>query len=185
MKKIFVKCVGKHERLTLGKKYMAYSHENPLRPLTENEWLNMTQEDLLVVIADNDVKISFAKWRFVRADKEIESAMFESTLGQIDELEKEFEMNVRELKEQKPALFCSDSNAIKVDDVIKPNHYKSGDMDVIAFCQYHDLPFDIGNIVKYVVRAGKKANNSELQDLNKAMEYLKRRIAFVEKQEKR
>ena len=39
--------------------------------------------------------------------------------------------------------------------------------------------FDLGNVIKYVTRAGKKENNSELQDLNKAMEYLKRRIEFI------
>lgn len=68
---------------------------------------------------------------------------------------------------------------LKDDDVIKPSHYKAGEFDVIAFCQKHNLSFDIGNVIKYVTRAGKKKDNSELQDLNKAMEYLKRRIEFV------
>ena len=65
------------------------------------------------------------------------------------------------------------------EDVIKPSHYKAGEFDVIAFCQKHNLNFDVGNVIKYVTRAGKKKDNSELQDLNKAMEYLKRRIEFV------
>lgn len=65
------------------------------------------------------------------------------------------------------------------DNVIKPSHYKAGEFDVIAFCQKHNLNFDAGNVIKYVTRAGKKKDNSELQDLNKAMEYLKRRIEFV------
>lgn len=66
-------------------------------------------------------------------------------------------------------------------NVIKPRHYQAGNFDVITFCQKHNLSFDVGNIIKYVTRAGKKEGNSELQDLNKAMEYLKRRIEFVEK----
>ena len=70
------------------------------------------------------------------------------------------------------------------DNAIKPSHYKAGEFDVIAFCQYHDLSFDIGNVIKYVTRTGKKANNSELQDLTKAMEYLKRRIEYIKKVEK-
>ena len=166
MEQVVVKCISNHMNknlLTEGKDYKAYSHNNPCNPLTEKEWLDLTQKDLLVIVADNGDKISFAKWRFIRVHEQIiEGAKFELTLGQIDELEDEFEEN----------------------NVIKPNHYKSGNMDVIAFCQHHDLPFDVGNIIKYVTRAGKKAGNSELQDLNKAMEYLKRRIAFVEKQEK-
>ena len=67
----------------------------------------------------------------------------------------------------------------KEENVIKPSHYKAGEFDVIAFCQLHNINFDLGNVIKYVTRAGKKENNSELQDLNKAMEYLKRRIEFI------
>ena len=66
----------------------------------------------------------------------------------------------------------------KEENAIKPSHYKAGEFDVIAFCQLHNINFDLGNVIKYVTRAGKKENNSELQDLNKAMEYLKRRIEF-------
>ena len=67
----------------------------------------------------------------------------------------------------------------KEENAIKPSHYKAGEFDVIAFCQFHNINFDLGNVIKYVTRAGKKENNSELQDLNKAMEYLKRRIEFI------
>ena len=67
----------------------------------------------------------------------------------------------------------------KEENAIKPSHYKAGEFDVIAFCQLHNINFDLGNVIKYVIRAGKKENNSELQDLNKAMEYLKRRIEFI------
>ena len=67
----------------------------------------------------------------------------------------------------------------KEENAIKPSHYKAGEFDVIAFCQLHNINFDLGNVIKYVTRAGKKENNSELQDLNKAMEYLKGRIEFI------
>ena len=62
---------------------------------------------------------------------------------------------------------------------IKPDYYKAGEMDVIAFCQYHDIPFDLGNVIKYVTRAGKKYPEKELEDLMKAHEYLERRIQYV------
>ena len=47
MDKIIVKCISSSSRLTLGKEYTAYSHNRPCSLLTEDEWLNMTQEDLL------------------------------------------------------------------------------------------------------------------------------------------
>ena len=35
-------------------------------------------------------------------------------------------------------------------DAIKPSHYKAGEFDVIAFCQLHNINFDLGNVIKYV-----------------------------------
>ena len=62
---------------------------------------------------------------------------------------------------------------------IKPSHYKAGEFDVISFCQIHNINFELGNVIKYVTRAGKKENNSELQDLFKAREFLNRRIKYL------
>jgi len=56
----------------------------------------------------------------------------------------------------------------------KPDYYKSGKFDTIAFCQYHGLGFCEGNIIKYLVRAGKKG--SRMHDLLKATEYLNRLV---------
>jgi hypothetical protein len=66
-------------------------------------------------------------------------------------------------------------------DVIKPTHYKAGKGDVIEFLQNHEVNFSRGNVVKYVVRAGKKDPGTELEDLLKAREYLEREINFVKK----
>ena len=72
------------------------------------------------------------------------------------------------------------NKSMQVDNkVIKPNHYKAGEFDVISFCQIHDINFELGNVIKYVTRAGRKENNSELQDLFKAREFLNRRIKYL------
>jgi hypothetical protein len=62
---------------------------------------------------------------------------------------------------------------------MKPDYYKAGKLDVIAFCQHHNLGFAEGNIIKYVTRAGKKTENP-LEDLKKAKEYLERLIQSEE-----
>lgn len=61
---------------------------------------------------------------------------------------------------------------------IRPDYYTKGDIqfDVISFCNYHQLSFIEGNIIKYIVRAGKKDN--KYIDLLKAKEYLDRLIEF-------
>jgi len=56
----------------------------------------------------------------------------------------------------------------------KPDYYRSGKFDTIDFCQHHELGFCEGNIIKYLVRAGKK--DSRMHDLLKAKEYLNRLI---------
>lgn len=57
-------------------------------------------------------------------------------------------------------------------------HYEAtGDYDLIDVIQDYKLNFNRGNIVKYVVRAGKK--DDELQDLYKAKDYIEREIAYI------
>lgn len=57
---------------------------------------------------------------------------------------------------------------------IKPDHYKAGEFDVIAFCQHQGLDFCTGNIIKYLTRAGRKDATKTLEDIEKAQEYLNR-----------
>lgn len=56
---------------------------------------------------------------------------------------------------------------------IKPNYYHKGKTDTIQFAIENELDFLQGNVVKYVVRYKEK---NGMEDLNKAMEYLKRII---------
>jgi len=50
--------------------------------------------------------------------------------------------------------------------------------DVIDICTDYNLNFNRGNILKYIVRAGKK--DDELQDLHKALDYLLREVEHLE-----
>jgi hypothetical protein len=48
------------------------------------------------------------------------------------------------------------------------------DYDVIDIAKDYDLNFNRGNVLKYVIRAGKK--DDEIRDLEKAKDYLEREI---------
>lgn len=63
-----------------------------------------------------------------------------------------------------------------------PSHYggKDNPYEAIRVIEAWNLGFCLGNTVKYISRAGKKNDNSELQDLKKAKWYLDRRIAQIE-----
>jgi len=60
-----------------------------------------------------------------------------------------------------------------------------GEFDVIDFAQQFNINYCRGAIIKYLVRAGKKENNPELQDLRKAMDYLEREIEFAERKQRK
>lgn len=67
------------------------------------------------------------------------------------------------------------SPSIKLDLVNHPPHYKAGGIETIDFIEAKDLNYRLGNVVKYVSRCGKK-DTDPVQDLEKAMFYLKREI---------
>lgn len=59
-----------------------------------------------------------------------------------------------------------------------PIHYDSGlDYDLIDIASHYQLNFFRFNVLKYICRAGKKHN--ELQDLEKAVDYLQREIKNI------
>ena len=57
-----------------------------------------------------------------------------------------------------------------------PPHYADGKIEVIDFIEDKKLNFNLGNVVKYVARAGKKDKSKEIEDLKKALWYLQREI---------
>lgn len=65
---------------------------------------------------------------------------------------------------------------IMPDPVNHPAHYTDGGIEVIDFIEAKLLGYHLGNVVKYICRAGKKGTNMGLQDLQKARWYLDRAI---------
>lgn len=61
-----------------------------------------------------------------------------------------------------------------------PQHYGGSDntFEAIKVIEAWDLDFHLGNVVKYISRAGKKDN--EIEDLKKAKFYLERKIKLLE-----
>ena len=54
-----------------------------------------------------------------------------------------------------------------------PSHYNKG-IETIDYIESWNMDFNIGNVIKYVTRAGHKDN--KLEDLEKAKWYLEREI---------
>lgn len=72
---------------------------------------------------------------------------------------------------------------VMVDRVNHPSHYADSRIEVIDYIEDKNLGFCLGNAVKYISRAGKKQDYKDqdqkektIEDLEKAIWYLKRRI---------
>ena len=63
-----------------------------------------------------------------------------------------------------------------------PTHYQ-GTIQPIDLINAQNLNFNLGNVVKYVCRAGKKQGENVLSDLDKAKNYINYEIERIKKNE--
>lgn len=66
------------------------------------------------------------------------------------------------------------------EQVNKPRHYTAGGVETIDFIEAKQLGYHLGNVVKYISRAGIKSHNP-LTDIRKAKWYLDRYLETLEK----
>lgn len=73
--------------------------------------------------------------------------------------------------------------------ITHPSHYTSGKIEVIDFITDQKLDFCLGNVIKYISRAGKKEGDENknqtieektIEDLKKARFYLDYKIKILE-----
>jgi hypothetical protein len=81
-------------------------------------------------------------------------------------------------KQQDRSVFTPDNIVnpqVAIETVNHPPHYTKGGIETIDFIEAKDLNYRLGNVIKYVSRAGKK-NSDPIEDLEKAAWYLQREI---------
>lgn len=69
-------------------------------------------------------------------------------------------------------------------DPINPQHYTSGGIETIDYIEAKlggdgAYAFCLGNVIKYVSRAGKKTISTEREDLEKAKWYLEKALEYA------
>ena len=75
-------------------------------------------------------------------------------------------------------------DAVIDDPVNHPSHYTSSKIEVIEYILDHGFDYLLGNVVKYISRAGLKSKDTEIQDLEKAQWYLNRKIEELKAKQK-
>lgn len=98
---------------------------------------------------------------------------YQSNIFDCEELKDEMPQDYQEIKEQQKVF---EQGFTKNDPVNHPSHYTShpSGIECITITQHHN--FCIGNMIKYLWRAGLKSSDTELQDCKKALWYLKKHI---------
>ncbi|MBR0204183.1 MAG: DUF3310 domain-containing protein [Synergistaceae bacterium] len=61
-----------------------------------------------------------------------------------------------------------------------PDYYQANGYEAIDYIEAHGLNFNLGNVIKYVTRAGRKTDDP-VPDLEKARFYLEREIKHLTK----
>ena len=69
------------------------------------------------------------------------------------------------------------------DPVEHPGHYTDGGIEVIDYIEAKGFGYHLGNAVKYISRAGKKDPAKTIEDLEKAVWYIRRKIELLKKEE--
>ena len=64
----------------------------------------------------------------------------------------------------------------KTTNDVGPQYYRRGTIQVWDFVRDQELNFHLGNVIKYVCRAGHK--DDDIEDLSKAIHYLSNEIEF-------
>lgn len=68
------------------------------------------------------------------------------------------------------------------DNINNPTHYVRSFIEPIDVTEAWGLGFHLGNVIKYIERAGHKDPSKKIEDLKKAKWYLDRYIANNEKE---
>jgi hypothetical protein len=96
------------------------------------------------------------------------------------EMIKDLVADLKAKQDQDPRMPRFEEAPPKADMVNHPPHYKAGGIEVIDYIESKELGYHLGNVIKYISRAGLK-NGKVMEDLQKAQWYLNRAIEFHNK----
>lgn len=77
-------------------------------------------------------------------------------------------------------MYAAEIGGVDTQDVVNhPAHYNTGKIEVIDFIEDQSLEYHEANAIKYIARAGKKNPDTRIEDLEKGVWYLQRKIALL------
>ena len=65
-------------------------------------------------------------------------------------------------------------------EINHPKYYEKNGLEAIDYIEAHNLNFNLGNVIKYITRAGHKSGEDTVTALEKARWYIDREIERLE-----
>lgn len=135
-------------------------------PYNKNQWKKVTDEEassILHMMEDKYCKVYKKK-------EELGSADFFGLHQAIGVPKNALELTVEEVVD-------NDVIQNEEEDMVNhPSHYCDGGIETADFIEAKKLDWHLGNALKYISRAGKKHKDKEIEDLEKAVWYIERKI---------
>ena len=78
--------------------------------------------------------------------------------------------------------YQEEQNNIQHNAINHPHHYRPGTYEAINVIQQWQLNFALGNVIKYICRAGLKDSAKNIEDLQKALFYLNAEVEYKNNQ---
>lgn len=157
---------------------MKMTEANKIRRLLKQ---GKTAQEIAAQLKIKPNRVYTVKWLDAKKQKpsKIIKAVQEmkTTLDELDKIKDKPKksMAIQEGNDLANKIFQETYDKYHADLVNHPPHYKSGGIETIDFIEAKDLNYRLGNVIKYVSRAGKKASDP-IEDLEKAAWYLQREI---------
>lgn len=166
-------------------------------------WTTYVSRDIAVMtlagnILDKHQQHQFKKWinGYISDNKHLETWWKETRNDGLDKSASDaFFRAVKADDQRKQQTSCGDSKTTSTSgevsgrdqgieqgsetSAIRPRHYGKEGIQPLDFIRAHGLGFNLGNVVKYVARAGKKDPEKHIEDLEKAAFYLNEEINIL------
>ena len=171
VKPSFVYTVRWQSKKTNGASKKTATFKSPRSKLIQSVF--QTVKDIEPIKKESDSLVSLHKW-FTELEAVEKKAALEKN-------PKRVMINLARRKDGAIIDLNKGGEVISPPDLVnKPPHYKTGGVETIDFIEAKDLNYRLGNVIKYVSRAGKKSSDP-IEDLKKAQFYLNREIAIRER----
>ena len=149
--------------------------EDSEKKMRRIDYVLNAKDPIKVLVEEFDLGLDCCECHY---DDECDGISVNCNDGFIKYLEQEIEVNESDLKDvdAEPIDISVEEESVENDPVNHPSHYTDTKIEVMDYIEDKGFNFALGNVIKYVSRAGRKDVDKTIEDLEKSRWYLNREI---------